>query len=122
MARIRTIKPEFYPVPTDGPVGTILTRMGRHPFRPAHIHFIVSAEGYDSCVTHLFVKGGKYLDSDAVFGVKDSLIVDFKKIDSADEAKKAGLKAPFYRADFDFVLQPHAGGKAQKVISPADAV
>ncbi len=118
----RTIKPEFYPVPTDGPVGIILTRMGRHPFRPAHIHFIVSADGYESCVTHLFVKGGKYLDSDAVFGVKDSLIVDFKRNDSAAEAKKANLTAPFYNADFDFVLQPAAGGKAQKVISPADAV
>ena len=118
----RTIKPEFYPVPTDGPVGTILTRMGRHPFRPAHIHFIVAAEGNESCVTHLFVKGGKYLDSDAVFGVKDSLIVDFKRNNSEADAKKAGLKAPFYTADFDFVLKPSDGGKAQKVISPADAV
>ncbi len=118
----RTIKPEFYPVPTDGPVGIILTRMGRHPYRPAHIHFIVSADGYESCVTHLFVKGGKYLDSDAVFGVKDSLIVDFKLNNSEADAKKAGLKAPFYNADFDFVLRPADGGKVQKVISPADAV
>ena len=78
--------------------------------------------GVESCVTHLFVKGGKYLDSDAVFGVKDSLIVDFKLNNSEADAKKAGLKAPFYTADFDFVLKPADGGKVQKVISPADAV
>jgi hydroxyquinol 1,2-dioxygenase len=74
----RTVKPVSYPVPTDGPVGRILNAMGRHPMRPAHIHFIVSAPGYEPVATHLFVNGDRYLDSDVVFAVKNSLIVDFK--------------------------------------------
>ena len=109
--RFRTILPISYPVPTDGPVGLVLDRMGRHPMRPAHLHFMVSAPGYETVVTHLFVKGDPYLESDAVFGVKDSLIVDFKRSDSAAEAQKVGLKAPFYRASYDFVLRP-AGKQA----------
>jgi len=74
----RTIKPTSYPVPTDGPVGAILNAMGRHPMRPAHIHFIVTAPGYERLTTHLFAEGDPYLDSDVVFGVKNSLVVDFK--------------------------------------------
>jgi catechol 1,2-dioxygenase len=73
----RTIKPVSYPVPTDGPVGDILRAMGRHPYRPAHIHFIVSAPGFEGVATHLFAEGDPYLESDAVFGVKDSLVVAF---------------------------------------------
>lgn len=118
----RTIKPTSYPVPTDGPVGRILTRMGRHPFRPAHIHFIVSAPGYATTVTHLFVKGDPYLDSDAVFGVKPSLVVEFERSDSRSEAEKVGLAAPFYTATYDFVLEPTAGARPQRVISAGDAV
>jgi len=76
----RTIKPVSYPVPTDGPVGDILRAMGRHPYRPAHIHFIVSAPGYEGVATHLFAEGDPYLESDAVFGVKDSLVVKFKPV------------------------------------------
>ena len=118
----RTIKPTAYPVPTDGPVGQILDRMGRHPMRPAHLHFIVSAPGYETCVTHLFVKGDPYLDSDAVFGVKSSLVVEFKRNDSEAEAKKLGLKVPFLTTGYDFVLNPAAAkAKQQKVTSAADA-
>jgi hydroxyquinol 1,2-dioxygenase len=73
----RTIKPVSYPVPTDGPVGDILRAMGRHPYRPAHIHFIVTAPGYEGVATHLFAEGDPYLESDAVFGVKGSLVVKF---------------------------------------------
>jgi hydroxyquinol 1,2-dioxygenase len=104
--RLRTILPTSYPVPTDGPMGRVLERMGRHPMRPAHLHFMVSAPGHETVVTHLFVKGDPYLESDAVFGVKDSLIVDFKRSDSKAEAQKLGLKAPFYSASYDFVLRP----------------
>lgn len=118
----RTIKPTAYPVPTDGPVGLILNRMGRHPMRPAHLHFIVSAPGYETAVTHLFVQGDPYLDSDAVFAVKDSLVIEFKRNESEAAAKKVGLAAPFYTASYDFVLKPAAPGKQQKVISAADAV
>ena len=92
----RTVKPVSYPVPTDGPVGTILNAMGRHPMRPAHIHFIVSAPGYEPVATHLFVNGDRYLDSDVVFAVKNSLIVDFKP--------KPGSNV--LEAKFDFGLKP----------------
>jgi catechol 1,2-dioxygenase len=72
-----TVRPVDYPVPTDGPVGAFLTASGRHPMRAAHTHFIVGAPGYYYVTTHLFDSKSKYLDSDAVFGVRDSLIVDF---------------------------------------------
>ncbi len=74
-----TVRPVDYPVPTDGPVGAFLTASGRHPMRAAHTHFIVSAPGHYTVITHLFDRESKYLDSDAVFGVRDSLIVDFQQ-------------------------------------------
>ena len=73
------VTPTFYPVPNDGPVGKMLVATGRHPMRPPHLHFFITAPGYKPLVTHLFRKGGRYLDSDAVFGVKPELIIDFKK-------------------------------------------
>ena len=73
--RFRTIMPVSYPIPNDGPAGQLLAAMGRHPFRPAHIHFMISAPGYRTLVTHLFLDGDEYLGSDAVFGVKPSLII-----------------------------------------------
>lgn len=69
-----TILPVHYPIPNDGPVGQMLEAQGRHPYRPAHVHFMVRAEGYRRLVTHLFLEGSEYLDSDVVFGVKQSLI------------------------------------------------
>ena len=72
----RTVMPVSYPIPTDGPAGQLLERLGRHPFRPAHVHFMISARGYRTLVTHLFLAGNTYLQSDAVFGVKPSLIVE----------------------------------------------
>ncbi|HLC40604.1 MAG TPA: intradiol ring-cleavage dioxygenase [Methylomirabilota bacterium] len=117
----RTIKPTAYPVPTDGPVGLILNHMGRHPMRPAHLHFIVSAPGCETVVTHLFVKGDQYLESDVVFAVKGSLVIEFTRNDSEAEATKVGLTAPFYTASYDFVLKPADKAKQQKVISAADA-
>jgi protocatechuate 3,4-dioxygenase beta subunit len=71
----RTIMPVSYPIPDDGPAGQLLAAMGRHPFRPAHIHFMISAPGYRTLVTHLFFEGDEFLESDAVFGVKPSLVV-----------------------------------------------
>ena len=73
--RFRTIMPVSYPIPNDGPAGQLLAAMGRHPFRPAHIHFMISAPGYRTLVTHLFLDGDEYLASDAVFGGKPSLII-----------------------------------------------
>ena len=73
--------------------------------RPAHIHFMITAPGYERLITHIFVKGDKYLDSDAVFGVKDSLILDFIRNDSAAAAKAVGFTSPFYEVEYDFKLK-----------------
>src|SRR4051794_5911655 len=100
------IKPVPYPIPDDGPVGELLRATARHPYRAAHIHLIVSAPGFRPVTTHVFVKGDPYLASDAVFGVKDSLIVDFVRHDSADEAAGYAVRAPFYTVQYDFVLRP----------------
>ena len=118
----RTYKPKFYGVPVDGPVGDLLRSMGRHPMRPAHMHLIVSAPGYQQVITHAFVKGDPYLDSDAVFAVKDSLIAEWTKVDSPEEAKKLGMPSPFLRLDFDVRLAPETGAKARQKVSAADAV
>lgn len=69
-----SVLPVHYPIPHDGPVGQMLQVQGRHPYRPAHVHFMIRADGYRRLVTHLFLEGSEYLDSDAVFGVKESLI------------------------------------------------
>lgn len=102
----RTIKPSCYPIPDDGPVGQMLKAMGRHPYRPAHIHFIVSAEGYRSVTTELFVSEDPYLDSDAVFGVRESLVVPFVGNESKEDAAQLGMPVPFFMVDYDFVLEP----------------
>jgi catechol 1,2-dioxygenase len=75
--RIRTVRPVPYPIPDDGPVGRLLAATGRHPWRAAHVHLIVSADGFQPVVTHLFDRASDYLDSDTVFGVKNSLVRDF---------------------------------------------
>lgn len=89
------IKPVSYPIPDDGPVGQMLGQLGRHPYRPAHMHFIVSAEGFDPVTTHTFVAGDPYLNSDAVFGVKQSLIAQFDPVVGGE----AG-----WESHYDFVL------------------
>lgn len=80
----RGIRPVSYPIPDDGPVGKMLAALGRHPNRPAHMHFIVSAEDHETIVTHTFVDGDQWLTSDAVFGVKGSLIAQFEPGESGD--------------------------------------
>lgn len=106
------IKPVSYPIPTDGPAGQLLRALGRHPFRPAHIHVRVSAAGFAPITTHLFVQGDPYLDSDAVFGTKDALIVDFVHCTSAAEAARYGVRAPCFMVTYDFVLQTQASAAA----------
>jgi hydroxyquinol 1,2-dioxygenase len=105
----RTVTPSAYPIPTDGPVGRLLTATGRHPYRPAHIHFIVAADGHLPVTTHVFVAGSPYLDSDAVFAVKQRLIKDFATVDDPDQAAAYGVEAPFRHAHFDVALQPAPG-------------
>ena len=104
----RSIRPSFYPVPTDGPVGVMLRKMGRHPYRPGHIHMIVSAPGYLPVVTHLFVAGSQYLDSDAVFGVKESLVTPFDRHPPGPAPDGTPMAMPFYTASYDFRLRPAA--------------
>ena len=101
----RTVKPVSYPIPHDGPVGQMMRTIGRHVYRPAHLHFMIHAKGYHPVTTHLFVKGDKYLGSDAVFGVKQSLICDYKRHTSPAEAKKRGVKGPFFTLDHTFGLK-----------------
>ena len=101
----RTVKPSSYPIPTDGPVGELLRATGRHPMRPAHIHFMLTHPDYKRLITHVFVAGDEYLDSDAVFGVKDSLIVPFVRNDDRAMAAEYEFPGPFYEANFDFTLE-----------------
>jgi hydroxyquinol 1,2-dioxygenase len=102
----RSIRPTFYPVPTDGPVGRMLRKMGRHPFRPGHIHMIISASGYLPVTTHLFVAGSEYLDSDAVFGMKESLVARFDQHPAGIGPTGERVDTPFYTVQYDFVLRP----------------
>jgi hydroxyquinol 1,2-dioxygenase len=102
----RTIVPSHYPIPTDGPVGALLNATKRHPYRPAHIHFIATAPGHRPLTTHIFVAGSPYIESDAVFAVKKSLITDFAPVDDPGQAARYGVDAPFRMAHFDIVLQP----------------
>lgn len=101
-----SIRPAPYPVPADGPVGDMLVRMGRHPYRPGHIHMKVSAPGHRAVTTHLFVAGGDYLDSDAVFGVRESLVVDFDRHGPGEAADGRRMRKPYWSAHYDFRLAP----------------
>ncbi|MFH0177036.1 dioxygenase [Streptomyces cacaoi] len=105
----RSVVPSPYPIPTDGPVGTLLRATGRHPFRPAHVHFIASAEGHRPVTTHTFVADSPYLDSDAVFAVKQGLITDFAESHDERAAERFGVTTPFTHAGFDIVLAPEEG-------------
>lgn len=91
----RSILAEAYPIPDDGPVGDMLKATARHPWRPAHLHFMIKAPGYETLITHVFRNGDQYLDSDAVFGVRQSLIADW--VEQADGT---------WLVEYDFVLNP----------------
>lgn len=102
--RFWTILPRYYPIPYDGTVGEMLTATKRHPYRPAHVHFKIMADGHETLVTHLFVNGDQYLDTDAVFAVKNSLVRDFTQESPgvAPDGKK--IATPWRRLHNDFVL------------------
>ena len=104
----RSVKPEPYPIPYDGPVGDMLKAANRSPMRPAHVHFRVSAPGYETVTTHVFAEGDEYLDSDAVFGVKDSLVTDFVRHESGTAPDGTEIDIPYYTMSYDFVLTPSA--------------
>ena len=102
----RGVKPRYYPIPADGPVGQMLQALGRHPYRPAHLHYIITATGFAPLTTHIFDPDDKYIHSDAVFGVKQSLMAKFDWIDQPQAIATAGMTAPFYLVEHDFVLAP----------------
>jgi len=106
--RFRSVAPTAYPVPTDGPVGELLRASGRHPWRPAHIHFMIRVPGYQTLVTHIFRDGDTYLDSDVVFGVRSSLIGDFVRHDPGRAPDATTLDEPFYTLQQTFALAPVA--------------
>ena len=104
-----TVKPAPYTVPDDGPVGELLRATGRTPWRPSHLHFIITANGYKSLVTEVFPSDDPYLDDDAVFGVRDKLVMDYQEMTDTsglpdDLAIKDQITGPYLKVDFDFVL------------------
>lgn len=103
----KAVRPKFYPIPADGPVGQMLDALGRHPYRPAHLHYIITKDGYDEVTTHIFDPDDPYIDNDAVFGVKESLIAEFVKVDDPKRLAEMGFSgAHFWDVEFDFVLAP----------------
>lgn len=102
----QSVKPRHYPIPDDGPVGQLLGRLGRHPNRAAHLHFIVTASGYDPVITHIFTPDCPWLREDTVFGVKPELVAEFVRVDDAGRARTLGTSAPFWQVCRDFTLAP----------------
>ena len=115
-----SIKPAAYPIPHDGPVGQMLEAQGRHPWRPAHVHFMISAARHEKLVTHIFASGDQYLDSDVVFGVKDSLIGTFVEKPPGKASDGCIMDRPYCQLHHDFRLAldrayaPHAA----ELVSP----
>lgn len=100
-----SVMPTSYPIPDDGPVGDMLKATKRHPYRPAHLHFLIAAEGYETLITHLFVEGDQYLDSDAVFGVKRSLIRTYTREAAGAAPDGRKMTTPWWRLGNDFRLK-----------------
>jgi hydroxyquinol 1,2-dioxygenase len=100
----RAVKPKYYPIPDDGPVGQMLGALGRHPYRPAHLHYIIKAQGFETLVTHIFDPNDPYIHSDAVFGVKQSLLADFRWTEDSERASELGFLGKFWQVEHDFVL------------------
>ena len=100
----RAVKPKYYPIPHDGPVGQLLGELGRHPNRPAHLHFILKADGYQPLTTHIFDPEDPYINSDAVFGVKKSLLAGFRRVNDPERARTLGFDDEFWEVEYEFVL------------------
>jgi protocatechuate 3,4-dioxygenase beta subunit len=112
----RAVVPVPYPIPNDGPVGKMLESLGRHVYRPAHLHFMISAPGYETLTTALYFKGDKFLGTDAVFGVKKALIVECKTVTSDEEARAKGFPkgGAFQLLDHDFFLVANQDAEAAR--------
>ncbi|HEX2633033.1 MAG TPA: intradiol ring-cleavage dioxygenase [Bradyrhizobium sp.] len=116
----RTILPRSYPIPTDGPVGEMILQTRRHPMRPAHVHFLVNAPGYEPLVTHVFIEGDKYLDSDVVFGVKNDLVSRVEKRTDASMPDGKPAEAPWYLMRYEFRLKPGTGAAPRPMMAATE--
>jgi hydroxyquinol 1,2-dioxygenase len=116
----RTILPCSYPIPTDGPVGEMILQTRRHPMRPAHVHFLVAAPGYEPLITHVFIDGDKYLDTDVVFGVKNELIARIEK--RTDPVMPDGKPAadPWHLMTYDFRMKPGQGAAPKPMMAATE--
>jgi hydroxyquinol 1,2-dioxygenase len=103
---VRTVAPIGYSIPMDGTVGELMNRTDISHMRPAHIHFLVEAPGYHRLITHLFQRGGPYIETDVVYGVKEALIVEFRKMPAGSKAPTGEMiDTPFHIVNYDFILQ-----------------
>ncbi|KMO35717.1 intradiol ring-cleavage dioxygenase [Methylobacterium aquaticum] len=100
-----TVMPAWYPIPADGPVGEMLNATSRHPNRPAHVHFMIAAPGHETLITHVFAADSPWLDSDAVFGVKTSLIAEFAEHPAGRAPDGRAMERPFRHLTYDFGLK-----------------
>ena len=105
---LRTIAPKGYSIPMDGPVGELIRGTDISPFRPAHVHFLINAAGFEPLITHLFQEGAEYLDSDVVFGTKQELVVPFDSREPGPTPDGGSIDRPWLEARYDFVLQPQS--------------
>ena len=105
---VRTIAPRGYSIPMDGPVGDLIARTEISRFRPAHVHFLIDADGHERLITHLFEAGAQYLENDVVFGTKEGLVVEFSEHPPGPTPEGGESAEPFLVARYDFVLQPRA--------------
>jgi protocatechuate 3,4-dioxygenase beta subunit len=117
----RTILPCSYPIPTDGPVGEMILQVRRHAYRPAHIHFLVDAPGYEPLVTHVFIEGDKYLDSDVVFGVKNDLVSRVEKRSDQTMPDGKPAAAPWHLMSYEFRMKPGKGVAPRPMMATEDA-
>ncbi len=101
-----TVHPEAYPIPTDGPVGELLAATSRSAMRPAHIHFMVKVDGYQTLITHVFDEADQYLDTDAVFGVRSSLLARFERHEPGTAPDGREMTGPWASTEFDLILAP----------------
>lgn len=115
---IRTVAPIGYTIPMDGTVGELMERTNLSHMRPAHIHFAISAPGYDGCVTHLFRRGDEFIETDVVYGVKEPLIVDFAERPPGKAPTGEVLATPFYEINYDFMLQKAEAALAAEGVEP----
>jgi hydroxyquinol 1,2-dioxygenase len=115
----RTILPRSYPIPTDGPVGQLLAATDRHSMRPAHVHFLVNAAGFEPLITHVFVEGDEYLNSDAVFGVKDELVSKVERHDEPIMPDGSRATGPWYTMRYEFRVRPGTGHVPQPLTAVA---